>query len=323
MFSALARTSFRALGLLSNGIALGCSYGFSSGEMLDYVYENRARGRGPLGRWIDRVYLDSIGWRGIRERRANLVRTLTAIVLARRTQGLHTRIVDVASGPGRYLVDLAEALGGSDLSIECRDADYEALVLGRALVAQQGVPNVEYVQHDALDASALAAIPPADVIVISGLYEILLDAPAIRASLRGIHAALKPHGLLVLTGQPRHPQLKLIGNVLTHRDGTPWRMHLRSTATLEAWCRAAGFVDAHTQGDSLGIFSITVARSGRAADVEGMKAFGRLVPDDLDVAHVCAGRTSVTPADHVLDDRPGALEHRFDAARFEIPNPAC
>jgi hypothetical protein len=67
-------------------------------------------------------------------------------------------------------------------------------------------------------------------------------------------------GLLVLTGQPRHPQLALIRNVLTHRDGSPWDMRLRSTATLEAWCRAAGLIDVHTTEDTQRIFSITLAR---------------------------------------------------------------
>ena len=46
----LARSLFQALGALSDGIDTGRTFGFSSGEMLDYVYENQARGRGPLGR---------------------------------------------------------------------------------------------------------------------------------------------------------------------------------------------------------------------------------------------------------------------------------
>jgi 1-acyl-sn-glycerol-3-phosphate acyltransferase len=258
---AVARRAFLALGGLSEGIHVGRKYGFSSGEMLDYVYEDRARGCGPLGRLIDRAYLSSVGWRGIRERRTNLVRTLSAIVLARRAQGKPTRILDVAAGPGRYLLDLAEGLGGDDLAIECRDADADALARGRTLAASRGLTNVCYVQHDALDAAALAAIRPVpDVVVASGLYEILLDDDAIRASLCGIGALLPPGGLLVLTGQPRHPQLKLIANLLTHRDGTPWRMRPRPIHTLEGWCREAGLVDLQTQGDTQGIFTITIGR---------------------------------------------------------------
>jgi SAM-dependent methyltransferase len=256
-----ARLALNTVGRTSHGIRTGYQYGFSSGEMLDYVYENRARGSFLVGRLVDRLYLSSAGWRGIRERRMNLARTLTAIVVARRAQGLTTRVLDVASGPGRYLLDVAADLGPEGLSIECRDADEDALELGRALAAERGLTNVSYVRHDALDPSALAAIRPGpDVVVVSGLYEILVDEQAICASLRGIAELLPPGGLMVLTGQPHHPQLELIRNVLRHRDGTPWVMHVRPAMTLEAWCRAAGFSDLHTMGDIQGIFTITVGR---------------------------------------------------------------
>jgi SAM-dependent methyltransferase len=289
MFWTIARSLFLTVGSLAQGIRVGRTFGFSSGEMLDYVYQNEARGYGPLGRRIDRVYLDSVGWRGIRERRANLVRTLSAIVLARRALGLRTRIVDVAAGPGRYLLDLATALGEHDLSIECRDYDADALAQGRALAAERGLRNVRFVRHDALDATELAKMPPADVVVVSGLYEILLDESAIRASLTAIQSSLPRGGLLVLTGQPHHPQLAVIGNLLTHRDGTPWRMHLRTTVTLESWCRKAGFVDVQTHADTRGMFTISIARAGRGlhggADGEATETCERLVPGNLELAY--------------------------------------
>jgi SAM-dependent methyltransferase len=230
----LVRRVFLTVGSLSEGIRVGKTFGFSSGEMLDYVYENQARGSGPFGRMIDRIYLNSAGWRGIRERRVNLIRTLSAIVLTRRGLGLSTRIVDVAAGPGRYLLDLAESLGGDDLRIECRDFDRDALTQGRVLAAERRLHNVSYMWHDALDPASLRAIAQADVIVVSGLYEILTDVSAIQRSVRAIRHALAPGGMLVLTGQPHHPQLETIGNLLTHRDGSPWRMQLRSTATFKA-----------------------------------------------------------------------------------------
>src|SRR5919108_508426 len=102
--------------------------------------------------------------------------------------------------------------------------------LGWRLASERGLvapSQVSFEQHDALDATALAAIRPRpDVVVVSGLYEILLDDVAIRRSLQGIWSLLPSGGLLVLTGQPHHPQLELIGNLLTHRDGSPWRMQV-------------------------------------------------------------------------------------------------
>jgi len=56
-------------GRLSKGIDLGWRSGFDSGLTLDYVYDNRRKGTTPLGRLIDRNYLNSPGWRGIRRER--------------------------------------------------------------------------------------------------------------------------------------------------------------------------------------------------------------------------------------------------------------
>ena len=68
----MVRANMRLGGMLSEGIALGHRTGFDSGSTLDYVYRNQPRGAGPLGRLIDRNYLNSIGWRGIRQRKLHI-----------------------------------------------------------------------------------------------------------------------------------------------------------------------------------------------------------------------------------------------------------
>jgi len=64
----VARAGLKAAGRLSNGVDLGWRNGFDSGLSLDYVYKNQPRGTTPVGRLIDKLYLNSIGWRGIRQR---------------------------------------------------------------------------------------------------------------------------------------------------------------------------------------------------------------------------------------------------------------
>lgn len=81
----LARLAMRTLGRASQGIRLGWQTGFDSGASLDYVYENQARGHGPLGRFLDRRYLDGIGWRGIRVRKENLQRVLREAIAKTKT----------------------------------------------------------------------------------------------------------------------------------------------------------------------------------------------------------------------------------------------
>ncbi len=103
---ALQRLSMRTLGRLSRGIRVSLETGFDSGESLDYIYENKARGELGIGKLIDRGYLDAIGWRGIRQRRQCMNEALRECMRAVRNQGLPCRLVDVAGGAGRYLLDL-------------------------------------------------------------------------------------------------------------------------------------------------------------------------------------------------------------------------
>ena len=87
------------------GIRLGWRTGFDSGLTLDYVYENRPRGITLLGRLIDRAYLTSIGWRGVRQRRIHLERMLREAIDRVRTDGRQVHLLDIAAGPGRYVLD--------------------------------------------------------------------------------------------------------------------------------------------------------------------------------------------------------------------------
>jgi alpha-beta hydrolase superfamily lysophospholipase len=96
-------------GRLSRGIDLGWKHGYDSGLMLDYIYENRAQGMTPLGRIIDRCYLNAIGWRGIRVRRALLEQALRRTIAQTHAAGRPVRLLDIASGPGRYVLETIQA----------------------------------------------------------------------------------------------------------------------------------------------------------------------------------------------------------------------
>src|SRR6185503_17887152 len=74
------RLFMKTLGRLSHGMRLGWRAGFDSGQSLDYVYRNRPAGTTPLGKLIDRFYLNTIGWRGIRRRKEHLNQLLERAV---------------------------------------------------------------------------------------------------------------------------------------------------------------------------------------------------------------------------------------------------
>ena len=118
---AVVRAGMKTGGRLSKGIDLGWRSGFDSGLTLDYVYENKPQGATRLGRLIDRAYLSSIGWRGIRQRKKNLEKLLRNVIEGTHAKGRPVRIVDIAAGGGRYVLgNDAIAAGHSDDGVAAR-----------------------------------------------------------------------------------------------------------------------------------------------------------------------------------------------------------
>jgi alpha-beta hydrolase superfamily lysophospholipase/SAM-dependent methyltransferase len=248
-------------GRLSRGINLGCHHGFDSGIMLDYIYENRAQGFGPLGRLIDRAYLNAIGWRGIRVRRDLLVQALRTVCKETHTAGRPVRLLDIASGPGRYVLETIRKFDPMPVTAVLRDYKQENLDAAARLRDELGLADVTLVHGDAFDRASLAATRPRPTVaIVSGLYELFPDNEVVLRSLRGLADAMEPAGHLLYTNQPWHPQLEFIARVLTNREGQPWIMRRRTQAEMDELIRVAGFEKVSQETDPWGIFTVAVAR---------------------------------------------------------------
>ncbi|MEQ8788786.1 MAG: bifunctional alpha/beta hydrolase/class I SAM-dependent methyltransferase [Pirellulaceae bacterium] len=251
----------KTLGRMSAGVRLGWRTGFSSGESLDHVYRDQARGWSPLGRMADRLYLNSPGWIGIRQRKLLVEELLLQAVRDIDASGKPVRILDIASGPGRYVLDAIRRFPDIEFSALLRDLDEPALARGRAIAAERGLENVAFERGDALDEQSLAGMnPQPTVAIVSGLYELIPDNPPILASLRGLAAALEKDGLLIYTNQPWHPQQELIARALVGIDGEPWVMRCRTQVEMDQLVAAAGFEKLRTLATDNGIFTVSLAR---------------------------------------------------------------
>ncbi len=258
---ALVKWLMKTFGKISGGIALGWRSGFDSGVTLDYVYENRPRGITPLGRLLDRAYLNGIGWRGIRVRRTNLERLLRATIEQIHAAGRPVRIVDIASGPGRYLLETIHQLQNIPLTAVLRDYKQENLEAARRRAAELGLANVTIEQGDAFDRASLAAIMPRPTVaIVSGLYELFPENEPVLRSLRGLAEAVEPGGHLLYTNQPWHPQVEFIARVLTNREGKPWIMRRRTQAEMDELVGSAGFDKISQEIDPWGIFTVSLAQ---------------------------------------------------------------
>ena len=259
------RWAMRTLGRLSEGVRLGWRTGFDSGVTLDYVYENRPRGVTPLGRLIDRAFLSSIGWRGIRQRRLHLERVLRTAIEQVHAAGRPVHLLDVAAGPGRYVLETIRSVVPIPVAALLRDVRPENLEAGRRLAAEMGLAGVTFALGDAFDRASLAAVTSRPTIaVVSGLYELFPENDRVLGSLRGLADAVEPGGYLVYTNQPWHPQVEFIARVLTNRDGQPWIMRRRTQAEMDELVRTAGFEKLSQRIDPWGIFTVSLAQRAPA-----------------------------------------------------------
>ncbi|MGX5721495.1 bifunctional alpha/beta hydrolase/class I SAM-dependent methyltransferase [Shinella zoogloeoides] len=262
LYWAMTRASIRLGALFSKGMATGVRTGFDSGSTLDYVYENEPRGLGPGGRLVDRQFLEAIGWRGIRQRKIHLEELIAKALSRLAVEGRPLRVLDIAAGHGRYVLDAVAASDAKPESIRLQDYSPINVEKGSALIAERGLQDIAaFHRADAFDTEGLAAIVPKPTLaIVSGLYELFPDNALIEASLAGLARAMEPGSLLVYTGQPWHPQLEMIARALTsHRGGEAWIMRRRTQQEMDQLVAAAGFRKIEQRIDKWGIFTVSLA----------------------------------------------------------------
>ncbi|MEX6034810.1 class I SAM-dependent methyltransferase family protein, partial [Providencia hangzhouensis] len=254
--------SMSTLGKASEGIRIGYDKGFDSGSTLDYVYRDKAQGKGLFGRVIDRQYLNSIGWQGIRQRKVNIENIIRQAIRDLTEKGTPVRIMDIAAGQGRYIFDAINDYGKVE-SVLLRDYSPINVEQGRLHIKERYLEDkIQFTEGNAFDADDLAAVSPSPTIgIVSGLYELFPNNEMIKASLNGLSRAIPSGGLLIYTCQPWHPQVEMIARVLpSHQGGQAWVMRCRSQGEMDALVEEAGFEKLNQSIDNWGIFSVSIAR---------------------------------------------------------------
>ncbi|MBK5142849.1 bifunctional alpha/beta hydrolase/class I SAM-dependent methyltransferase [Budviciaceae bacterium BWR-B9] len=254
-------SAMASLGKASKGVRLGFETGFDSGSTLDYVYRNHPEGSNSFGRFIDKQYLNSIGWRGIRQRKVNIETLIRQAIDDLKQRNMPVRIVDIAAGHGRYVLD---AIGDAqDIeSILLRDYSELNVEQGKKMIAERHLSDkAEFVVGNAFDRQSLAELTPNPTLgIVSGLYELFPENKDVQASLMGLADTIPEGGLLVYTGQPWHPQLEMIARSLTsHQSGKPWVMRCRTQGEMDSMVEYAGFEKKIQLIDDWGIFSVSIA----------------------------------------------------------------
>jgi alpha-beta hydrolase superfamily lysophospholipase/SAM-dependent methyltransferase len=257
----LQRHLLRRLGPLSDGLRIGLAQGFDSGTALEHVYRGTAGGRFGIGHLLDQRYLASVGARALRQRQQHLQQVLTDL-LAVHPAHLMPRILDVAAGGGRYLLETAKRFQDRPMRITLRDHDPASLDAARRLAESLALNHL--VDYQCLDALSPDSYPAADafhdIVVVSGLFELVSDNAPVLAALQGIQRQLRPGGHVVYTGQPWHPDWLRIARTLNDHHGAPWQMRLRPQAELDALVASIDCRKTQSLVGAGGIFTVSVAR---------------------------------------------------------------
>jgi SAM-dependent methyltransferase len=235
----------RAAAWWSEGIRLCTEEGATSGRMMGYACRNKASGKGLVGRWIDRRFLNYPGWEGVRQRRALLEELILCAIdnLGIKTPGTTVCILDIAGGTADYLIGALAKVAVGTVSALSLDISERTVNAGRLNANQAGLANIRFEIADAGDSAAIRRfMPRPDLVICSGFYELLNDDAAVATSIEMIAGLLSDNGRFILSHQNAVPTLGWAGKLLGCFNGEHQRMKMRPASEIAALLASRGFV---------------------------------------------------------------------------------
>lgn len=251
--------SLNKIGKISNGMAIGLKHGFDSGASLDYVYHNQPNGKFGFGKTMDKNYLEAIGWRGIRIRKKHLLHLLEANIEKLKKEGRKIKILDIAGGTGNYLFDIKDQYPEAEIVIN--EFVKDNIDIGQKVIDEKKYQNVRFTNYDCFDPETYKKINfEPNMVIVSGILELFGDNDLASKALTGIRTSSEKNSTVLYTGQPWHPQLKMIAYVLNSHQKKNWVMRRRSQKELDRMMAYNGIHKATMCIDDYGIFTVSSAK---------------------------------------------------------------
>lgn len=249
----------RTAGRLSDGIDTGFRYGFDSGMIMNYIYENVPHGKFFIGTALDAAFLDQTTCKAFRAVKRIQIEAISGFVSER--EGRDTFIVDLASGKADYIYDVLRNTG-ENVKALLRDISEKTLAESRETALASGLRDrVGFEVGDALDVDSLRSIPVCPNLAIeAGLYGIIHDDELVKKHLADLHEIVAPEALL-FNVQTYNEQIELIARALVNQDGEPCVWHLRDKDLVIGWAEEAGFRDPVVKMDPYGIYAVVLMRN--------------------------------------------------------------
>jgi len=222
-----------------------------SGLNIDYIYKNVPSGYTKFGKIIDKILLNLPAAKSTRTRKEKIIKVLREEIHKNNLQNKKTKIVDLASGPARYLVELYHSEKKKDnIEIVCIDNDIASIKLGKRLTTNLPIlyrKGDVFKIHKYKKISERHCWKP-NVVVVSGFYE-FLDDNLVKESLLQIFEEMDYEGLLFLITQMNNPNKKLLEKLGTTRSKKAWTLIYRDPSTVIKWMEEVGYKDINFEID--------------------------------------------------------------------------
>jgi SAM-dependent methyltransferase len=249
------------VGQTSDSLRICKTYGLTSGKHLDYIYQNKPSGRWIIGPWIDRWFIRHPGWESIRARKKYLAGFLSRAIDSVLKRNANVYIVDIASGPARYILEVMSLYREQPVSATCRDIDPHWLAEGTENARKMALRNIEFVSGNALSAESFLALSKTPTIMVSsGFYDWIVDDELVKSSMKIIYDQLEKGGYFIFTNQCGHVDLELVASIFQDFNQQPLIMKVREARQINAWAQEIGFQILETQTDTLNYYSVTFAQ---------------------------------------------------------------
>jgi len=251
--------SLNNIGKISNGMAIGLKYGFDSGASLDYVYHNQPGGKFGFGKIMDKNYLEAIGWRGIRIRKQHLIQLLEEKIQQLKKEGRAIKILDIAGGTGNYLFDIKEKYPEAEIVIN--EFVRSNIEIGEKVIKEKKYQNIRFTNFDCFEPATYEKLNfEPNITIVSGIFELFGDNEMASKAIQGIASVSEKNSFVVYTGQPWHPQLKMIAFVLNSHQNKDWVMRRRSQKELDRLFAFNHIQKENMLIDDFGIFTVSTGK---------------------------------------------------------------
>lgn len=232
-----------------------------SGLNFDHMYRKKPKGITVFGKFVDKVLLNLPSVEATRHRKDIIIKILQNEIANNIVEGKKTKIVDIASGPARYVTELITNSNQEEIEVLCLDRDRRSLNFGKVLA---GKKPIRYARADVSKTEKLSKLSKRvswepNVVISSGLFE-YLDDNVVKKILKDIYENLEKGGIIVFITQKSNPSKKLMSKVCHTQDGSSWELIYRDPEKIRIWLIESGFKAVLVSVDSWGMYEFCTGR---------------------------------------------------------------